>query len=239
MINYAHRGFSSRYPENTILAFKEAIKIGANGIELDIHKSKDNVLVVIHDEDIIRTFKGSGQVKDYTLKELKKFKCRKKGFQDNDECIIPTLEEVLKLLVDNEIMLNIELKTDVIHYKDIEKDTIELVNRYKMSHRVILSSFNYESLKICKKLDDRFKTAALYDRRRKDIVSYSKSIEVEAINPRMDLVSRKLIKKAHEQGLKINVFTVNNRWFMRLLIKIGVDGIFTNKPDTLRKIIRD
>ena len=237
MINYAHRGFSSRYPENTILAFKEAIKIGANGIELDVHKSKDNVLVVIHDEDIIRTFKGAGEVKDYTLKELKEFKCRKKGFEDNDECVIPTLEEVLKLLVDNEIKLNIELKTDVIHYENIEKDTIDLVNRYKMSHRVVLSSFNYESLKICKKIDSRFKTAALYDRRRKDIVSYAKSIKVDAINPRLDLASKKLIKEAHKEGLKINVFTINNKWFMKRLIKMGVDGIFTDKPDILKKII--
>ena len=76
MLNFAHRGASKYFPENTILAFKEAIKANANGIELDVHKTKDNILVVIHDEDIQRTFKGKGLVKDMTLKELRSFKCR-------------------------------------------------------------------------------------------------------------------------------------------------------------------
>ena len=68
MINFAHRGASKYYPENTILSIKEGIKTGATGLEIDVHKSKDNKLVVIHDEDIERTFIGKGLVKDYTLK---------------------------------------------------------------------------------------------------------------------------------------------------------------------------
>ena len=94
MINFAHRGASKYFPENTILAFKEAIKTGATGIELDVHKTKDNILVVIHDEDIQRTFKGKGLVKDMTLKELRSFKCRNINFEENLECRLPTLEDV-------------------------------------------------------------------------------------------------------------------------------------------------
>ncbi len=130
MINFAHRGASKYFPENTILSLKEGIKSGANGLEIDVHKTKDNELVVIHDEDIQRTFKGKGLVKDMTLEELRNFKCRNKNFEGNLECRIPTLEEVLDLIKDINIVLNIELKTDEIHYEGIENDVIELVNRY-------------------------------------------------------------------------------------------------------------
>ena len=74
---FAHRGFSYKYPENTLLAFKEALKLDIYGIELDVHKSKDGKLVIIHDEDIKRTFNGEGKVKDYTFEELRNFKCNK------------------------------------------------------------------------------------------------------------------------------------------------------------------
>ena len=80
---FAHRGASGDYPENTILAFDKALALDVYGIELDVHKSKDGHLVVIHDEDIQRTFKGKGLVMDYTLSELKKFNCRKFEFIEN------------------------------------------------------------------------------------------------------------------------------------------------------------
>ena len=129
MINFAHRGASKYFPENTILSLKEGIKTGADGLEIDVHKTKDNKLVVIHDEDIERTFKGKGLVKNFTLEELKEFKCRNKNFADSLECRIPTLEEVLDVVKASNIILNIELKTDEIHYNGIEKDVIELVNK--------------------------------------------------------------------------------------------------------------
>ena len=144
MINFAHRGASKYYPENTILSIKEGIKAGASGVELDVHKTKDNKLVVIHDEDIERTFKGKGLVKDYTLRQLKEFKPRNTVFHDNLECKIPTLEEILDIIKDPNVKINIELKTDIIQYDNIEKDVIDLVNKYGLKEQVILSSFNHE-----------------------------------------------------------------------------------------------
>ena len=116
---FAHRGASGDYPENTMLSFRKSLEIGVDGIELDVHKSKDGKLVVIHDEDIQRTFKGKGLVKDYTLEELQQFTCRKFEFVNNDHCKIPTLRDVFELIKDEDITLNIEAKTDLIHY-DIE-----------------------------------------------------------------------------------------------------------------------
>ncbi|WEV04627.1 glycerophosphodiester phosphodiesterase family protein [Clostridium perfringens B] len=143
---FAHRGFSYRYPENTLLAFKEALKLDIYGIELDVHKSKDGKLVIIHDEDIKRTFNGNGKVKDYTFEELRSFKCNKEGFENNDDCKISLLEDVFNLIKDKDIVLNIEIKNDVIDYENIEKDVLDLIKEYNLERKILISSFNHKAL---------------------------------------------------------------------------------------------
>lgn len=237
MINFAHRGASKYFPENTILSLKEGIKVGANGIEIDVHKTKDNKIVVIHDEDIERTFKGKGLVKDFTLEELQKFKCRNKNFEDNLECRIPTLEEVLELVKDSNVLLNIELKTDKIHYNEIEKDVIELINKFELKDRILLSSFNHESIKICKEIDSSFKVGLLYDEPIENIIEYAKTYKADAIHPEIRLVSEELIKEAKKNNIKVNIYTVNSPTYMRELIKAGASGLFTDYPDLLKEIM--
>lgn len=239
MINFAHRGASFDYPENTMLSLKEGIKSGANGLEIDVHKTKDNKLVVIHDEDIERTYLGKGLVKDFTLDELKKFKNRKKLFRDNVECHIPTLEEVLELIKGKDITLNIELKTDEIHYKGIEEDVIRLINEYKLNKQIILSSFNHDSIKIAKGLDSSIKTGILYYKPIEDVINYAKNLGVDAIHPDLSLLSRELIQEAHNNNLKVNIYTVNSPIYMRLLIKNKADGLFTDYPELLNKILKE
>lgn len=236
MINFAHRGASSLYPENTILAFKEAINLGCDGIELDVHKSKDNVLVVIHDEDIKRTHKGKGLVKDYTAEELKGFQCRKKEFENNELCRIPTLEEVILLIVDSNIVLNIELKTDVIHYDKIEEEVINLVKKYGLKNRVLISSFNHKSLEICKSIDSEIQVGVLYSKKIKNVIEYAKSLKVNAIHPKLTLISKEIIDEAHNNGIKVNVYTVNKESLMKKLIDFNADGIFTDYTSILKSV---
>ena len=239
MINFAHRGASKYYPENTILSIKEGIKAGAEGIEIDVHKTKDNKLVVIHDEDIERTFKGKGLVKDYTLTKLKEFKCRNKVFQENLDCRIPTLEEVLEIIKVAGIMLNIELKTDEIHYEGIEKDVIDLVNKYDLKDKVILSSFNHESIKMVRQIDSEIKTGLLYEKPIKDIINYANKLGAYAIHPDISLVTEELLREASENNIKVNIYTVNSPIIMRKLIKAGANGLFTDYPDLLNEIINE
>ena len=239
MINFAHRGASKYFPENTILSLKEGIKTGANGLEIDVHKTKDNKLVVIHDEDIERTFKGKGLVKDMTLEELRSFKCRNKNFENNIECKIPTLVEVLELIKDTNIILNIELKTDEIHYEGIERDVIELVNRYGLKKKIILSSFNHESIRICKEIDSEFETGLLYYAPIENVIQYAKEVGANAIHPDLRLVSEELIKEANKNNIKVNIYTVNSPIYMRKLIKAGANGLFTDYPDLLNEIINN
>ncbi|MGL5416202.1 MAG: glycerophosphodiester phosphodiesterase [Clostridium sp.] len=236
MINFGHRGLSGRYPENTKIAIKEAIKCGATGIEIDVHKTKDSEIVVIHDEDIKRTFYGEGLIKDYTLKELKNFRNRREEY-DIKEIEILTLEEVICLIKDNEIILNIELKTDNIHYKGIEKDVIELIKKYKIEKRIILSSFNHESVKIAKEIDSSIKMGILYYKEIKNVIEYAKEIKVEAIHPSGHLISKELISKAHKNDLIVNVYTVNEIKDMKALLNMEVDGIFTDYPEKLKRLI--
>lgn len=238
MINFAHRGASSDYPENTILSLREGIKSGARGLEIDVHKSKDNKLVVIHDEDIERTFMGKGLIKDLTLEELKSFKNRKKLFRDNEECHIPTLEEVLELIKDIDILLNIELKTDIINYEGIEEDVINLIRYYNLEDKIIISSFNHESIRKVKTISN-IKTAILYESPIVNVVEYAKFLGVDAIHPSLIVASEELIKEAHENNLKVNIFTVNNPMHMRLLIKNKVDGAFTDYPELLNEILKE
>ncbi|MGL4875916.1 MAG: glycerophosphodiester phosphodiesterase [Clostridium sp.] len=236
MINFGHRGLSGRYPENTKIAIKEAIECGATGIEIDVHKTKDNEIVVIHDEDIKRTFKGEGLIKNYTLKELKSFRNRREEYGSKETEIL-TLEEVILLIKDNDVVLNIELKTDNIHYEEIEKDVIELIKKYKIEKRVILSSFNHESIKIAKEIDSLIKIGVLYHEEIENVIEYAKEMKAESIHPSGHLVSEELISKAHKNNLRVNVYTVNEVEDMKALLNMNVDGIFTDYPEKFKWII--
>lgn len=238
MIVFAHRGDSSNYPENTMLSFEKAIEIGANGIELDVHKTKDNKLVIIHDEDIERTFKGHGKVCNFTLKELKDFKNRKTIFSENMKCIIPTLEEVMDLIKDKEgIVLNIELKTDIINYDKIEEDVIKIIEEYSMENRIILSSFNYESIRKCKEINPNIKTGMLYHYKLSDPVNKAKKINADAIHPNSELVTKELIEESHKNNIKVNSYTINSPTIMRKFSKWNIDGMFTDYPEILLEVI--
>lgn len=239
MINFAHRGASGDYPENTLLAFKEGIKLGATGIELDVHKSKDGKLVVIHDEDIERTFKGKGLVKDLTLEQLRQYTCRKSLFKEAEECYIPTLDEVLTLVKAHNIKLNIELKTDIIQYEGIEQDVIQLIHDYDMKDQILISSFNADSIKLCKEIDAQIKTGFLYHEAIDDVINYTKSLKADALHPDLSLVSEELIAEAHDNGLEVNIYTVNSPIYMRKLIAAKADGIFTDYPALLDEIMKE
>ena len=144
MINFAHRGFKGRYPENTLLAFKKAIEVGADGIEFDVHFSKDGELVIIHDETLERTTDGQGLVKEKTLKELKNLNASKLYPEIKQQEIL-TLREYFDFAKDLDIMTNIELKTSIITYEGIENEVYKLIKEYNLGEKIIVSSFNHNS----------------------------------------------------------------------------------------------
>ena len=234
---WAHRGASGVYPENTLLAFKEAIKMHSDGIELDIHLTKDGEIVVCHDETIDRTSDGKGYIKDYTLEELKQFNFNQKnlifGFEP-----IPTIQEVIALIKPTDLLLNIELKTNIFFYEGIEKKIVDLIRKEKMEDRVIFSSFNHYSILQIKKLSRKVKTAFLYMDSPIDVADYAKKHGVNALHPAFyNIQHTKEIQAAKKAKLKINVWGVNLPEEILACIDADVDGVFTDYPDNTIDII--
>lgn len=160
----AHRGSKGTHPENTLAAFKEAVRVGADGIELDVQLSKDNHLIVIHDETVDRTTNGYGEISQLTLAELKQLDAGS-WFKENPiRQEIPTLEEVLQLLVDEQFqgVLNIELKTDKIHCQGIEKILVQLMQSQNWPFEYIYSSFYFPSLEKIEEIAKDSKLALVF-----------------------------------------------------------------------------
>lgn len=226
---WAHRGSTAECPENTIASFRKAMEEGADGIELDVQLTRDGEVVVIHDETLERVSNGQGQVKDYTLAELRQFSFARqrpeRGFTE-----ISTLREVLELLKDTKLCLNIELKNSVEDYPGLEEKTIQLVKAYGMEERVWYSSFNHKSMMEVLRIDSGAKTGLLYIEKLIHPVEYAKAAGAAALHPAMHLLSREFVEECHRAGVKVHVWTVNEKDAMQKALACGVDALITNHP---------
>lgn len=234
---FAHRGFSGYYPENTMLAFKKAIEIGVDGIELDVQLTKDNTVVIIHDETIDRTTNGDGLVKSYTYDELKKFDA---SFNFNNFGFnrIPTLEEYFLLVKDLDIITNIELKTSVYQYLGIEDSVLELIKKYNLEDKVIISSFNHFSILRMKKLAPQIKCGFLSEDWIIDAGKYTFSHQIECYHPRFNNLIPEVIEELKKFNIEINTWTVNDERDMLYLKEKGIDSIITNFPDMAKNLFK-
>lgn len=233
----AHKGLSGFYPENTMLAFKKCLNLNIYGIELDVQKTKDNQIVVIHDEKVDRTFNGTGYIKDMTLSELQSLNSNFKNYENNKDCKIPTLKEVLTLFKPTDFIINIELKNNKIKYKNLEEDVINLVKELKMERRVIISSFRMKSLNKVKDLYPKITRSyliseRLYKYRLKNMI-FCKAIKNNStyLSPNYIIADKKFINKCHRRNIKILCYTVNTIEEYEKLLKLKVDGIFTDFPN--------
>lgn len=138
---WAHRGASGYAPENTMDAFRKAIEMKADGIELDVHLTKDGEVVVIHDEVLDRVSDGTGRVQDFTCNELKNFNFNKLHPEYKEE-EIPTLEEVYQLIKPTDLTINVEMKTGNTFYPGMEDKVLELTKKYDMMDRIIVSLYD-------------------------------------------------------------------------------------------------
>jgi len=236
-LNIAHRGFSGKYPENTMRAFDEAVKAGCDGIETDLHMTKDGILVICHDETINRTTDGSGNIAEYNYNELSKFDAGIKYGQEFQGEKIPSLDEFLAYVKDRDLLINLELKNNVIDYERMEERVIKKIYEYKLNTRVILSSFNHYSMIKAKKIDSKIKTGLLYSESIYNVHKYAKKLKADALHPFYQYVfDENIVKKIHDMGISINAWTVDSEIHMKKLINLGIDGIITNYPDRLYSV---
>ena len=234
----AHRGASAYAPENTLEAFRLAVEMGADGVELDVHLTRDGQLAVCHDENIARVAGVKGVIKDMTLAELKAcdFGCR---FPQYRGAKMPTLDEVYALLAPTGLTVNVELKTNVYAYEGIEEKCAQAAERWGMTGRVYYSSFNFVSLERVKKVDPALPTALLYGRAIPDIEDIARRLGAEALHPDFSLMyAPGAMERAARAGLKVRPWTVDGPEDIRRLADMGAESIITNVPDQGEKCAR-
>ena len=236
---WAHRGASGSAPENTLVAFKRAIDLGADGIELDIQLTKDDEIVVCHDEKIDRTSDGKGWLKDYTLEELRTFNFNQQ-FPEYGPQSIPTMREVLELIKPTNLVIDIELKTSVIYYEKLEEKIVELIKEYEMEDRVNYSSFNHYTCVHLHEVNPNAEVGFLYWDAPIGFPEYAKHYGANAINPvYANLYLMDTVEKAKENNLKIYVWDVFTEEEMLACRKLGVDAIITNYPELARNVYKE
>lgn len=209
---FGHRGIPVKFPENSMQGFRYAIEHGVEGLECDVHLTRDRLPVIMHDEKINRTTNDKGRICDYDYEQLKAFKLC------NGEPI-PTLYELLALMKNADVILNLEFKTDQIHYRRIEEIVLEQVGQAYLRHPVIYSSFNLASLKICQALDDSQNYCFLADHSVNDPLQFLRRERLNGLHLR---------RAQDDEGLIERIWTVNSEKRMIKLFSQDIDGIFTD-----------
>jgi glycerophosphoryl diester phosphodiesterase len=221
----AHRGASFFEPENTFRAYRKAIEMGADFIEVDVRLSKDKEPVIMHDADVGRTTNGKGLVKDFNLEELKKLDA---GYHHKNEISagpgeqVPTLEEVIKL-VKNKIGLVVEIKEPGIEgsiIKKIEDSGLE---------NTILTSFFHKSVKNVRKSSSNIDAGIIFVGEPVNVHKLAADAGANVIFPSYRYMTEELVKNAKNHGLTVYPWTIDDPQTFKRFANMGVDGIVTNK----------
>lgn len=229
----AHRGFSHDAPENTKYAFEAAIECKADYIELDVQLTKDEQLVVIHDDTLNRTTNGKGRVNKYTYEELRSLSAGAWFGSEYEDAEIMLLSDVLEL-VDKRCMLNIEIK-DIGDVNLAADKTVELVKEYGYTKSCYITSFSYKALQRVKSREPKIKTALIANLAA--TVRYSQLTDIDAVSMNYLFVNKSVVESAHQNGKLIFVWTVDREDDIRSMLTLGVDNIITNRPDLAREIV--
>ncbi|WP_419894969.1 glycerophosphodiester phosphodiesterase [Macrococcus psychrotolerans] len=224
---FAHRGYSAKYPENSLLAFNKAVEYGADGFELDIHLTKDEQIVVIHDHTINRTTTGRGKVVEMSFDEIQQFNIKNGLFNVTDEKV-PLLSEVLDIVKKHNKLLNIEIKAEA---GKIEIKLHELLTRYDIIDQIIISSFNIESLVKMEALDSSYETALLFDRYHTSPWDYKTSYNIKSIHPNAKHITIDHLVELEHNELPARVYTVNKEKDLKTWMSSSVTGIITDEVE--------
>lgn len=233
----AHRGARKLAPDNTMAAFRKAIKLGFDGIEMDVVLTKDKVPVVFHGNDLSFSTHAEGLIHEMLSCDISQidagsmFDAR---FRDER---IPTLSDVLKLISGTNMFLNIELKSQPSHHRGLEHIVAEMIYHYRLYDRVMISSFSPLILNRFGKVTSKIPTALLVGPHPffflKTLLS-ANMLSVSAINPILQYTTETLVSFAHRQEWKVFVWMVNTRQEYMKAVQMGVDGIITDEPDLLK-----
>ncbi len=247
----AHRGGEGRWPSNTLFAFEQAVRLGADSLEMDLQRTADEVIVVRHDPFVESTTDGNGFIHDFTLKNLKQLDAGYTWTEDSGRTFpyrgkgitIPTLEEVFQAFPNTHLNIDIKPKeAQVVHQFS------ELIHKFGRLENITVGSFHDDQLRLFRRLCPHTPTAAgvsetctffLLSRIFLDRLYHpkAKAFQIPEFAGVLHLITRRFIQAAHAQGILVHVWTVNERADMLRLIEWGVDGIITDYPDLLAAIL--
>jgi len=234
-----HRGASAVAPENTMAAFREALAVGADGIEFDVRLTRDGVPVVIHDSTLRRTGGLPHRVADLTWAEIKKIDVGSWFSSSFANEMIPSLAELFTLFQSNNSTLYLEMKCDLAsEQRALAEACTRTIDEHGLQERVIVECFQLQALKIMKEINPEIKTVALFepsftnpsvlsDQR---IINQAKDVGASALALHHRLARGSLVQKAKDAGLHVAVWTVDDpAWIVRAQIT-GIDALITNNP---------
>lgn len=222
VLKIARRGASGYCPANTMEAFEKSTKINCDVVEFDIHKTKDNHIVVMHDHTVNRTTDGQGSIRKLTLKELKEF------HEPNGESI-PTLQGIFDLLKNKRKMI-IDIKD-----KNMVKEILKIVSDNDLENDVIFDSDIQEVCVKVKKLNPKIHVylGGVTKLNYKGEIQKAKEIGAEMIKVQNTLVTRKLIEEAHKNRIGIYVWGAEELPEIKKMLSLGVDAIVCCFPDRI------
>jgi len=224
MLIFAHRGASGTEPENTLKAIKSALAMKVDGIEIDVHQV-ENKLVVIHDRWLHRTTTGMGQLQNYSVSSLK-------TLDAGDGEQIPELNEVLALIA-GKCIINIELKA-INSRQLLYRYLNNAINKYQFSHsQLLISSFNHRLLNIIHQEQSLFPIGALTSSYPVEYAKFAQDLDASSLHVNIEYISQAFVDDAHKRGLKVYVYTVDESEDMDEMMRLGVDGVFSNFPTKL------
>jgi len=241
----AHRGGAALWPENSLLAFRNAIALGADFIEFDVHLSKDGELVVIHDPTLERTTTGGGPVKDRTVAELKALRLKDRTGAVTGEAV-PTLDEVVAVAAQGKRRMLLEIKVDATRarYPGIEEKVLALLDRHGMAASTVVMGFEAPTWRRIRELRPDIATCALYSARSLARTSLAAELAmlraagVPFIGVEHTVVDAAAVAEARKAGIGIGAWTVNDAAEMQRMIDSGSAILITDKPDLAKTLLK-
>ena len=240
----AHRGGALLWPENSLLAFRNAVALGADFIEFDVHLSRDGEVMAIHDPTLDRTTSGQGAVRDRTVAELKALRLKDRAGVVTGETV-PTLDEVIAVAsrAGRRMLLEIKLDAGRARYPGIEEKVLALLDRHRMAGSTVVMAFEPATWKRMRELRRDIATCALYSARMLGGTTLAAELEalraagVGFVGLEHTVVNASALAQAQQAGIQVGAWTVNDAAAMRRLIDAGVGVLITDQPDVAKALL--
>jgi len=242
MLIIGHRGASAVAPENTMAAFREALAVGANGIEFDVRLTRDGVPVVIHDSTLRRTGGLPQRVADVTWAEISKVDVGSWFSSSFANETIPSLAELFTLFQSNNSTLYLEMKSDsTSDQRPLAEACVKAIDEHSLQERVVVECFQLPALRILKEIDSEIRTVALFEPRftspsvlsDQRIIKQALDVGAAALALHHRLARESLVRKAKDSGLHVAVWTVDDPAWIERAHATGIDALITNNPELM------